>query len=117
MGNKLKNQKKSIKSDKSAYDDEVNKGFEEAKGRLNNRLFWEFEYANRHVHKFRLTDIDPLIDPLDHIYEKFFIKGRGYVENSQEFKADIYSLIYAWHRSFVCLCCIACLQISIDQII
>jgi gas vesicle protein len=101
MGNKLKKQKKPIKSDESAYDDEINKGFEEAKGRLNNRLFWECEYANRHIHKFRLTDIDPLIDPLDHIYEKFFIRGRDYVEDSQEFKADMYSLIYAWHRSFV----------------
>jgi len=101
MGNKLKNQKKPIKSDKSAYDDEVNKEFEEADGKRNNRLFWECEYANRHVRKFRLSDIGSLIDPLDHIYERFFIRARGYVEDSQEFKSDMYSLIYAWHRSFV----------------
>jgi len=101
MGNKLKNQKKPMKSIESAYCEEVNKEYVKAEGKLNNRLFWEYEYANRHVHKFRLTEIDPLIDPLDHIYEKFFIIGRDYVEDSQEFKTDIYSLIYAWHRSFV----------------
>lgn len=101
MGNKLKKQEKPIKSNKSAYNDEVNKELEKAEGKLNNKLFWEYEYANRHVREFQLTDIDPLIDPLDHIYEKFFIRGRGYTEDSQEFKSDMYSLIYAWHRSFV----------------
>jgi hypothetical protein len=98
MGNKLKKRETPYKSTPST------KGVDEfmiAKNKLNSRLFWECEYANRHVHSFRITDIDSLLDSVDRIYAKFFARESVLAECSEEFKVNMYMLIYAWHRSFV----------------
>jgi hypothetical protein len=98
MGNKLKKQEKQFKS--MRYTDDA-KEFKRVKNTLNSRLFWECEYANRHVHSFRITDVDPLLYPADRIHEKFFNRSKDSMTFAEEYKVDMYMLIYAWHRSFV----------------
>lgn len=98
MGNKLKKQETSIKS---VPNNEEVEGFMRAKNKSNSRLFWECEYANRHVHKFRISDVDLLLDSVDRIYVKFFARESVLPESSEEFKVNMFLLIYAWHRSFV----------------
>ncbi len=98
MGNKLKKPENSMKSILNA---EGVDEFMRDKNKLNSRLFWECEYANRHIHRFRITEIDSLLDPIDRIYEKYFARESILAESSEEFKANMHMLIYAWHRSFV----------------
>lgn len=98
MGNKLKKQETPIKSKLNTKEvDELMR----AKSKLNSRLFWECEYASRYVHKFRIADVNSLLDSVDRIYAKFFARESVLAESSEEFKVNMYLLIYAWHRSFV----------------
>ena len=90
-----------IKPIKSKSNKEVIEEFLEVESKLNSKLFWESEYASRHVHKFRFHEINPLLSPLVRIFEKLPVKSEISMISSQEFDYVIFMLIYVWHRSFI----------------
>jgi hypothetical protein len=96
MGNRLK---KMIKPIKSKTNKEIIDELLETNKKFNSNSFWESQYANRHVHKFKIPEIDPLIDPLDSILEKL-LKKIGVMVSAQESinYMFLYKLIYTWHR-------------------
>ena len=96
LGDRLK---KMINTINSNTNEEAIDELLETNKKLNSNSFWESEYANRHVHKFKISEIDLLIDPLDRIYEKLLEKTGVTVSAHESINyMYLYKLIYTWHR-------------------